>query len=130
MYPKVYAELSQQSRDLDMLLYNTISTIVTGNMLKVISDLRGDNARYTFAIIAMWKHANLAAANRRLLAMNTMSSLQFHGDAGKWKIEFNDRVREVLRASTPSTLATGRILASFMRRSSASSLWSSTSSSE
>ena len=95
MYPKVYAELSQQSRDLDMLLYNTISTIVTGNMLKVISDLRGDNARYTFAIIAMWKHANLAAANRRLMAMNTMSSLQFHGDAGKWKIEFNDRVREV-----------------------------------
>ena len=43
----------------------------------------------------MWKHANLQSANRRIEAMSAMQELHYHGDAGKWKIDFLSRAREV-----------------------------------
>ena len=82
--PTEYYQLSEQSKHLDQVLYNTLSTIVTGTMLRTIQGLRGENARYSFAIIAMWQYADLSASNRRLIAVNSMNELQFNGDPGKW----------------------------------------------
>ena len=42
---------------LDKALFNIITTIVKGSYLSLCIDLTGENARYTFAIIAMYKHA-------------------------------------------------------------------------
>ena len=56
--------------------------------LDVISNLTGNNARYTFAIIALWKHAALEDSSRRLAAMETMENLQFWGEGSKWKLDF------------------------------------------
>ena len=50
--PKLYTDLDPQSQQLDVVLYTTLCTIVKGGILKIISELRGANARYTFAIIA------------------------------------------------------------------------------
>ena len=80
---------------LDKALFNIITTIVKGSYLSLCIDLTGENARYTFAIIAMYKHAALTASNRRMVAMTQMADLKYHGDPGKWKLDFISRCREV-----------------------------------
>ena len=95
LFPRKYSDLSAESRDLDIMLYTALVTVVTGPMLEVIQGLQGVNARYTFAIIAMWEHAQLGASTRRLKAMEAMNNLMFNGDAAKWKIDFLKSVREI-----------------------------------
>ncbi len=56
MHPKAYYELTTESQALDKALFQTLFTIVQGSYLDLITDLTGENARYTFAIIAMWRH--------------------------------------------------------------------------
>ena len=63
-----YSDLSAEAVRLDMALYNTLYTIVKGSFLSLLTDLTGDYARYSFAIIAMWNHANLSSTNRRIVA--------------------------------------------------------------
>ena len=91
----VYGDLPQESQDLDLLLFQSLYTIVTGAYLSIIADLQGDDARYTYAIIAMWQHHAMGASSRRLNALNDMMDLQFTGDAGKWKLELMAKAREV-----------------------------------
>ena len=95
IYPKRYADLSEASQALDRTLFFTISTMVKGSFLSLIQDLKWKNARYTFVIIALWKHAELGSSSRRLSAMTDMQSLAFQGDAGKWKIDLMKKAREV-----------------------------------
>jgi len=90
-----YSSLSEEAIRLDKSLFHVLFTIVSGTYLVVISDLTGQFARYTCAIIAMWKHNDLSSSNRRILAMNEMGSLVFHGDASKWKVDFISRTREL-----------------------------------
>ena len=59
---------------LDKILFNMLQTIVNGDYLDVIANLTGNNARYTFAIIALWKHAALDDSSRRLSAMESMEN--------------------------------------------------------
>ena len=72
-----YRDLPAEAMYLDKILFNMLQTIVKGGYLDVISNLTGNNARYTFAIIALWKHAALEDSSRRLAAMETMENLQF-----------------------------------------------------
>ena len=95
LYPRKYKDLLETSVELDVLLFHTLFTIVKGSYLALITDLNGHYGRYSFAIITMWKHANLQSANRRIEAMSAMQELHYHGDAGKWKIDFLSRAREV-----------------------------------
>ena len=75
-----YRDLPPEATYLDKILFNMLQTIVKGDYHDVISNLKGNNARYTFAIIALWKHAALEDSSRRLTAMDTMENLQFQGD--------------------------------------------------
>ena len=93
--PKQYRDLPEEAMSLDKALFNIITTIVKGSYLSLCIDLTGENARYTFAIIAMYKHAALTASNRRMVAMTQMADLKYHGDPGKWKLDFISRCREV-----------------------------------
>lgn len=90
-----YSDLSDDAVRLDKALYNTLYTIVKGSFLSLLTDLTGDYARYSFAIIAMWQHANLSSTSRRITAMSDMTSLIYNGDGSKWKIEFVSRAREI-----------------------------------
>ena len=90
-----YADLPDESQALDLLLFQSLYTIVTGPYLSIITDLQGDDARYTYAIIAMWQHNAMGASSRRLNALNDMMDLQYVGDAGKWKLELMAKAREV-----------------------------------
>ena len=81
LYPKAYYDLSPEAQALDKALFQTLFTIVQGSYLDLITDLNGENARYTFAIIAMWRHGELGSSTRRIVAMNKMQELQYHGDA-------------------------------------------------
>ena len=94
-YPKAYYQLSPESQALDKALFHTLFTIVQGSYLDLITDLTGENARYTFAIVAMWRHGELGSSTRRIVAMNKMQELQYHGDAAKWKLDFISKAREV-----------------------------------
>ena len=94
-FPSKYSDLSQESQELDKQLFHTLLTIVKGTFLMLITDLTGDYARYTFAIIALWQHANMSASNRRLQAMTSMRDLSFHGEAGRWKLDFISRARGI-----------------------------------
>ena len=95
LHPKAYWDLSPESQALDKALFQTLFTIVQGSYLDLITDLNGENARYTFAIIAMWRHGELGSSTRRIVAMNKMQELQYHGDAAKWKLDFIAKAREV-----------------------------------
>ena len=90
-----YADLSDTAKELDKCLFNTLFTIVQGPYQELLMDLMGSYGRYTLGIIGMWKHAELGASSRRLTAMNQMQGLTFHGDAGKWKLEFLSSAREI-----------------------------------
>ena len=96
--PKKYTDLDEDSIRLDKGLFNTLFTIIEGTYLHLIEDLTSEYARYTFAIIALWKHASLGSQGRRLQAMNDMEELQYHGNASKWKVDFISRTREIYSA--------------------------------
>ena len=64
---------------LDKALFNTITVIAKGSYLSLCIDLTGENARYTSAIIAMYKHAALTVSNRRMVAMTQLADLKYHG---------------------------------------------------
>ena len=83
-----YRDIPPEATYLDKILFNMLQTIVKGDYHDAISNLKGNNARYTFAIIALWKHAALEDSSRRLSAMDTMENLQFQGDGSKWKLDF------------------------------------------
>ena len=93
-----YPELSEEAQALDMVLYNALTTICKGTIATLLQDLDGDYARYTFAIITLWRHAELSASSRRLEALSGMQSLQYTGDAGKWKIDFLNKARQVFQS--------------------------------
>ena len=95
LYPTKYKDLIEESVKLDVMLFHTLFTIVKGTYLNLTTDLTGQYGRYTFAIITMWKHLNLQSCNRRIDAMANMQELRYHGDAGKWKIDFLSRAREL-----------------------------------
>ena len=90
-----YSSLPISARQLDKALYHTLLTSVRGAMRDVLAPLRGNDARYTFGVIAMWKHMGFAASSRRLDAMNMMTNLEYHGNPGQWKLDFLAAVREV-----------------------------------
>ncbi len=94
-HPKNYYDLSPDSQALDKALFHTLFTIVQGTYLDLITDLYGEHARYTFAIIAMWRHGELGSSTRRIVAMTKMQELQYQGDAAKWKLDFIGKAREV-----------------------------------
>ena len=93
--PEHYYEIPELSQELDSALFHTLFTIVQGSYLDIITDLTGDYARYTFAVVAMWRHGELGSSTRRITAMTKMQELQYHGDAAKWKLEFLARAREI-----------------------------------
>ena len=93
--PKFYHEVSAPAQALDKALFHTPFTIIQGKYLDLLTDLTGENARYTFAIIAMWRHGELGSSTRRIKAMTEMQGLQYQGDAAKWKLDFIARAREV-----------------------------------
>ena len=78
-----YSSLPQEAQDLDVILFNTLYTIVKGTMKDVIGDLHGPDARYTFAVCAMWQHMGYSASSRRLDAMSKINELSYHGDPGQ-----------------------------------------------
>ena len=90
-----YRELSHEAQYLDKALFNTMQTIIKGTYLQCLMGLEGPYARYTYAIIALWKHASLNSNTRRIAAMDGMSGLSYHGDPGKWKLDFLKSVREI-----------------------------------
>ena len=49
--PHLYSDLSSESQQLDVVIYTALCTILRGGMLKIISELRGSNARYTFVAV-------------------------------------------------------------------------------
>jgi len=98
MNPQKYTDLDEDSIRLDKGLFNTLFTIIEGTYLHLIEDLTGEYARYTFAIIALWKHASLGSQGRRLQAMNDIEELKYDGDASKWKVDFISRTREIYSA--------------------------------
>ena len=93
-----YYQLSESSQKLDKMLFQTLFTIVKGPMLDLITDLTGENARYTFAIIAMWRHGELGSSTRRIKATTAMAELTYNGDPAKWKLDFIARCREMIAA--------------------------------
>ena len=90
-----YRDLSPEAQHLDKALFNTMQTIIKGTYLQCLMGLEGRFARYTYAVIALWKHASLNSNTRRIAAMDSMSGLTYHGDPGKWKLDFLRAVREI-----------------------------------
>ena len=54
-----YSSLGPEARLLDRRLYQTLVTVVRGPSLQLLLALKGDSQRYTYGIIALWKHAEL-----------------------------------------------------------------------
>ena len=53
--------------------------MVNGPNLQLLLALKGDAQRYTYGVIALWKHAELVASNRRTAsaAMAAMQAAKF-----------------------------------------------------
>ena len=90
-----YKDLPEESILLDKRLHSTLLTVVKGVYFDIIANLQGNDARYSYAIIALWKHAALDDSSRRISAMSAMEKVPFNGDGAKWKVDFVKAVREV-----------------------------------
>ena len=64
-----YSSLGPEARLLDRRLFQTLVTVVKGPSLQLLLALKGESQRYTYGNIALWKHAELGASNRRTAAM-------------------------------------------------------------
>ena len=62
-----YTKLSADAQRLDIMLYSTLATIVKGKYFDILSDLKGLDRRYTFAIIRLWKYASLNSNKPRVI---------------------------------------------------------------
>ena len=63
-------------RLLDCRLFQTLITVVKGLSLQLLHvlALKGEAQRYTYGIIALWKHAELGASNCRTAAMSAIAA--------------------------------------------------------
>ena len=69
--------------------------MVKGPSLQLLLALNDDAQRYTYGIIALWKHAELGASSRRTAAMAAMQAVKFQGDTGQWKRQVMAASREI-----------------------------------
>ena len=92
-----YSSLGPKAQLLDRRLFQTLITVVRGPSLQLLLALKGDAQRYTYWIIALWKHAELGGSNRRTAAMAAMQAVKFQGDAGQWKMQVMAASREITR---------------------------------
>ena len=90
-----YSSLGPKARLLDRRLFQTLITVVKGPSLQLLLALKGDAQRRTYGIIALWKHAELGASNRRTAAMSAMQAVKFQGDVGQWKMQVMAASREI-----------------------------------
>ena len=113
-----YSSLGPEARLLDRRLFQTLVTVVKGPSLQLLLALKGDSQRYTYGIIALWKHAELGASNRRTAAMSAMQAVKFQGDAGQWKMQVMAASREIYASGvTIEHFMMGCLLASFQGKS-------------
>ena len=117
-----YSSLGPEARLLDRRLFQTLVTVVKGPSLQLLLALKGESQRYTYGIIALWKHAELGASNRRTAAMSAMQAVKFQGDAGQWKMQVMAASREIYASGvTIEHFMMGCLLSSFQGQISASS---------
>ena len=74
---RTYADLSPEAQHLDLMLFNSLYNICQGSIQKLLQDLTGEYARYTFGIISLWMHSDLSASSRRLEALSEMQGLKY-----------------------------------------------------
>ena len=99
VYPKKYWHLNAESKTLDVRLFHTIVVIIEGPLRDVVTDLKGKYSRYSYAMIALWRHSEICANRRKVEAMESMANLMWHGDPNKWKLEFLKSAREIYEAN-------------------------------
>ena len=113
-----YSSLGPEVRLLDRRLFQTLVTVVKGPSLQLLLALEGESQRYTYGIIALWKHAELGASNRRTAAMSAMQAVKFQGDAGQWKMQVMAASREIYASGVPiDHFMMGCLLSSFQGKS-------------
>ena len=99
-------------------MFQTLITVGKGSSLQLLLALKGDAQRYTCGIIALWKHAELGASNRRTAAMSAMQAVKFQGDAGQWKMQVMAASREIYASGvTIKHFMMGCLLSSFQGKS-------------
>ena len=91
-------DLHSDAQPLDRQLFQMLQIMVKGSLLSIISQLTGQYASYTASIIAIWQPHWLSSATCKLSAMTCMQELQYHGNAGKWKLDFIERATEVFQS--------------------------------
>ena len=113
-----YSSLGPEARLLDRRLFKTRITVVRGPSLQLLLALKGDAQRYTYRIIALWKHAELGATNRRTATMAAMQAVKFQGDDGQWKMQVMAASREIYASGlTIEHFMMGCLLSSFQGKS-------------
>ena len=107
-----------EARLLDRRLFQTLITVVKGPSLQLLLALNGNAQRYTYGIIALWKHTELGANNRRTAAMSAMQAVKFQGDAEQWKMQVMAASREIYASgATIEHAMMGCLLSSFQGKS-------------
>ena len=113
-----YSSLGPEARLLDRRLFQTLITVVKGPSMQLLLALKGEAQRCTYGIIALWKHAELGASNRRTAAMSAMQAVKFQGDAGQWKMQVMAASREIYASGvTIEHVMMGCLLSSFQGKS-------------
>ena len=101
-----YSSLGHEARLLDRHLFQTLITVVRGRSLQLLLALKGDAQRYTYGIIALWKHAEIGASNRCIPAMAAMhyhEAVKFQGDSFRHGSVW--RWRSILQRTSPSGIS-------------------------
>ena len=94
-----YRDLPHSAQALDSKLFLMLCTVTTAAETRsILEGFAGKYARYTFAVIGLYKHVGYSAETRRLNAMSAMQSLKFHGDPSQWKLDAISAVREIFES--------------------------------
>jgi len=90
-----YWKISPQAQKLDRELFQAVYATLSGSYRSAIKGLRGEDRRYTFAVIALYRQVNLNSTHRIMEAIYNMTHLTYTGDPTKWKLEYTKCVQEI-----------------------------------
>ena len=89
-----YKDFDPETIELDQRLYSVLHQCIKGSRAAILEQVICPS--YVQAVIVFHQHLNLSASDRKVRALDSISTLRFSGDTHLYQIEATKRIRELM----------------------------------
>ena len=89
-----YKDFDLETIELDQRLYSVLQQCIKGSRAAILEQVICPS--YVQAVIVFHQHLNLSASDRKVRALDSISTLRFSGDTHLYQIEATKRIRELM----------------------------------